>query len=67
VHDGDALHPAFAAHWAAGEVDPCEPMHERADGFAWGIGRIRMKPRGHCDRSVKQQTLAQALEWVWKD
>ena len=22
---------------------------------------------GHCDRSVKQQTLAQALEWVWKD
>ena len=22
---------------------------------------------GHCDRSVKQQTLAQALEWLWKD
>jgi enterochelin esterase-like enzyme len=22
---------------------------------------------GHCDRGVKQQTLAQALEWVWKD
>jgi iron(III)-enterobactin esterase len=22
---------------------------------------------GHCDRSVKQQTLPQALEWVWKD
>ena len=22
---------------------------------------------GHCDRSVKQQTFAQALEWVWKD
>jgi enterochelin esterase-like enzyme len=22
---------------------------------------------GHCDRSVKQQTLPQALEWLWKD
>jgi hypothetical protein len=22
---------------------------------------------GHCDRGVKQQTLAQALEWVWKN
>src|SRR5262245_33090447 len=22
---------------------------------------------GHCDRGVKQQTLAQALEWVWRD
>jgi hypothetical protein len=22
---------------------------------------------GHCDRGVKQQTLAQALEWVWKE
>jgi len=22
---------------------------------------------GHCDRAVKQQTLPQALEWVWKD
>lgn len=22
---------------------------------------------GHCDRGVKQQTLGQALEWVWKD
>jgi enterochelin esterase-like enzyme len=22
---------------------------------------------GHCDRGVKQQTLAQALEWVWND
>jgi iron(III)-enterobactin esterase len=22
---------------------------------------------GHCDRAVKQQTLGQALEWVWKD
>jgi enterochelin esterase-like enzyme len=22
---------------------------------------------GHCDRSVKQQTLAQALEWLWKN
>ena len=22
---------------------------------------------GHCDRSVKQQTLPQALEWVWND
>jgi enterochelin esterase family protein len=22
---------------------------------------------GHCDRAVKQQTLPQALEWLWKD
>jgi enterochelin esterase-like enzyme len=22
---------------------------------------------GHCDRGVKQQTLSQALEWLWKD
>jgi hypothetical protein len=22
---------------------------------------------GHCDRAVKQQTLPNALEWVWKD
>jgi enterochelin esterase-like enzyme len=22
---------------------------------------------GHCDRAVKQQTLPQALEWVWRD
>jgi enterochelin esterase family protein len=22
---------------------------------------------GHCDRGVKQQTLPQALEWIWKD
>ena len=22
---------------------------------------------GHCDRSVKQQTLPQALAWLWKD
>ena len=22
---------------------------------------------GHCDRSVKLQTLPQALEWLWKD
>ena len=22
---------------------------------------------GHCDRSVKQQTLPEALEWVWRD
>jgi enterochelin esterase-like enzyme len=22
---------------------------------------------GHCDRSVKEQTLPQALEWLWKD
>jgi enterochelin esterase family protein len=22
---------------------------------------------GHCDRSVKQQTLPQALEWLWKE
>jgi hypothetical protein len=22
---------------------------------------------GHCDRSVKQQTLPQALEWLWRD
>jgi iron(III)-enterobactin esterase len=22
---------------------------------------------GHCDRSVKQQTLPEALEWLWKD
>ena len=21
---------------------------------------------GHCDRAVKQQTLPQALEWLWK-
>jgi hypothetical protein len=22
---------------------------------------------GHCDGSVKQQTLPEALEWLWKD
>jgi len=22
---------------------------------------------GHCDRAVKQQTLPQALEWLWQD
>ena len=22
---------------------------------------------GHCDRAVKQQTLPDALEWLWKD
>jgi len=21
---------------------------------------------GHCDRAVKQQTLPEALEWVWR-
>ena len=24
------------------------------------------KNAGHCDRAVKQQTLPQALEWLWK-
>jgi len=26
-----------------------------------------VKNAGHCDRAVKQQTLPQALEWLWKD
>ena len=37
----------------------------------WPVGAkyqfVFARNAGHCDRSVKQQTLAEALEWVWKD
>lgn len=32
------MHPALAAHGAAGEVDPREPMHEHAGGFDLSLG-----------------------------
>jgi len=28
---------------------------------------VFVRNAGHCDRAVKQQTLPEALEWVWRD
>jgi hypothetical protein len=36
-----------------------------AKGYAYQF--LFVKNAGHCDRAVKQQTLPQALEWLWKD
>jgi len=27
---------------------------------------VFVRNAGHCDRAVKQQTLPEALEWVWR-
>jgi enterochelin esterase-like enzyme len=36
-----------------------------AKGYTYQF--LFVKNAGHCDRAVKQQTLPQALEWLWKD
>jgi enterochelin esterase family protein len=67
---------------AVGDRDLLNPNVMRDDMHDWVLANERMakalaakqyryqyvfaRNAGHCDRSVKQQTLPSALEWLWR-
>ena len=57
-NDSDGMHDWVLAN---------QLMARTLAGKAYKYQFVYARDAGHCDRSVKQQTLAQALEWVWKD
>jgi enterochelin esterase-like enzyme len=57
-NDSDGMHDWVLAN---------QLMAKALAGKGYQYQFVFARNAGHCDRSVKQQTLAQALEWVWKD
>ncbi len=57
-NDSDGMHDWVLAN---------QLMAKALSGKGYKYQFVFARNAGHCDRSVKQQTLAQALEWVWKD
>jgi enterochelin esterase-like enzyme len=57
-NDSDGMHDWVLAN---------QLMAKALAGRGYEYQFVFARNAGHCDRSVKQQTLAQALEWVWKD
>ena len=76
-HRDEAITLRVYAHWlpdASREkfvnlLDDAQPSATQAqpDTLSARYQFVFARNAGHCDRSVKQQTLAQALEWIWKD
>jgi iron(III)-enterobactin esterase len=57
-NDGDGMHDWVLAN---------QRMAQALAGKGYTYQFVFARNAGHCDRGVKQQTLARALEWVWKD
>jgi hypothetical protein len=57
-NDSDGMHD-----WVLANQLMAKALADR--GYAYQF--VFARNAGHCDRGVKQQTLAQALEWVWRN
>jgi iron(III)-enterobactin esterase len=57
-NDSDGMHDWVLAN---------QLMAKALAGKGYKYQFVFARNAGHCDRGVKQQTLAQALEWVWKN
>lgn len=56
--EGDGMHD-----WVLANQQMAKVLAEKGYKYQFVFARNA----GHCDRAVKQQTLPQALEWLWKD
>jgi hypothetical protein len=66
VGDRDLLNPNVMRD---GLHDWVEANHRMAQVFAdkdYDYQYVFALGSGHCDRAVREQTLPQALEWVWR-
>jgi hypothetical protein len=57
-NDSDGMHDWVLANQRMAQV-------LASKGYSYQF--VFARNAGHCDRGVKQQTLPQALEWIWKD
>ena len=67
VGDRDFLNPNVMRDGMHDWVVASENMARALDGKGYHYQFVFARNAGHVDRSVKQQTLPEALEWLWRD